>query len=167
MPGAVDAWWTLHQRYGKLPWADLFAPAIALAANGAPVPDIIAYYIRRSMVVFKRPGNGIEETANALGTYGMAGRHGAAGGRGVPQPRSRAHLFRRSRRADATLFYTGDIAHAIDRYFKRIGGWLRYEDMAQHHSEWVEPYSTRYRGIDVVRARCQYAGHRHAADAEQ
>ena len=56
VPGAVDAWWTLHQRYGKLPWAQVLAPAIALADEGAPVPDIIAYYIRRSMAAFARPG---------------------------------------------------------------------------------------------------------------
>src|SRR5687768_8065752 len=42
VPGAVDGWWTLHQRYGRLPWRDLFAPAIALAEEGAPVPEIIS-----------------------------------------------------------------------------------------------------------------------------
>ena len=68
VPGAVDAWWTMHQRYGKLPWADLFQPAIAYAEAGAPVPEIIAFYIRRSMAAFRRPGNRLEESANALRT---------------------------------------------------------------------------------------------------
>ena len=45
VPGAVDAWWTLHRRYGKRPWAELFAPAIALAAEGAPVAQTIAHYL--------------------------------------------------------------------------------------------------------------------------
>src|SRR5580704_3664988 len=44
-PGAVDAWWMLHQRYGKLKWADLFAPSIALAEAGAPVAQTVAHYL--------------------------------------------------------------------------------------------------------------------------
>ena len=47
-PGAVDCWWTLHQRYGKLKWAELFEPAIRLCESGAPVPPVIAHYIRRN-----------------------------------------------------------------------------------------------------------------------
>ncbi|MEO7026479.1 MAG: gamma-glutamyltransferase, partial [Caulobacteraceae bacterium] len=47
-PGAVDAWWTLHQRHGRLKWADLFGPAIELARRGAPVPQTIAYYLAAS-----------------------------------------------------------------------------------------------------------------------
>ncbi len=63
MPGAVDAWWTLHQRYGKLPWKDLFAPAVAHAEMGAPVSQNVAYYLGRSLVNFTKPGSGIEEVA--------------------------------------------------------------------------------------------------------
>ena len=46
-------------------------------------------------------------------------------------------------------FYKGDIARTIDAYFKANGGFLRYEDLAEHHGEWVEPVSTNYRGYDV------------------
>ncbi|TPG14515.1 gamma-glutamyltransferase family protein [Sphingomonas oligophenolica] len=148
VPGAVDAWWTLHQRYGKLPWADVFAPAIALAEQGAPVPDIIAYYIRRSMAVFGRRGNGIEETANALKTYGLAHGKGPQAGQVFRNP-GLARTYRAIASGGRDAFYTGDIATAIDRYFKRIGGWLRYEDLAAHHSEWIEPSRTDYRGTTV------------------
>lgn len=65
VPGAVDCWWEMHKRYGKLKWAELFEPAIRHAEEGAPTPDIIAYYIRRSMVNFGRPNIGIEEVENA------------------------------------------------------------------------------------------------------
>src|SRR3546814_8199021 len=64
----------MHQRYGKLPWKDLFEPVIAHAEAGAPVPDMIAYYIRRSLAGFRQPGRGIEETDNALRTYGLNDR---------------------------------------------------------------------------------------------
>ena len=46
-------------------------------------------------------------------------------------------------------FYEGDIARAIDAYFKRIGGWLSIEDLKAHRSEWVDPLVSSYRGVDV------------------
>ena len=70
VPGAVDGWWTLHQRYGRLKWAELFEPAIAYAEAGVPVPEVIAYYMRRNLAGFLRSGAGVEETANAVHTYG-------------------------------------------------------------------------------------------------
>ena len=148
VPGAVDGWATMHQRYGKLPWKTLFEPAIALAEAGAPVPDIIAYYIRRSMAAFARPNNGVEETANALRTWGMADGKGPAAGQVFRNP-DLARTYRAIAAGGRDAFYTGDIARAIDRYFKRIGGWLRYEDLAAHRSEWIEPHRTDYRGVTV------------------
>src|SRR5580698_1035647 len=68
-PGALDGWWTLHQRYGKLKWADLFGPAIAACENGDPTPQIIGYYIKGNIEFFARAGSAIEETANAMKTY--------------------------------------------------------------------------------------------------
>ena len=67
-PGACDAWWTLHQRYGRLKWADLFAPAIHMAEAGTPVPDMIAYYIRSNMAIFRAERAEIEELDNAIHT---------------------------------------------------------------------------------------------------
>lgn len=148
VPGALDAWWTMHQRYGKLPWAELFQPAIMHAEQGAPVPDMVAYYIRRSLAAFRRPGNGIEETANALKVWGMANGKGPLAGQ-VFRNADLARTYRAIAAGGRDAFYQGDIARAIDRYFKRIGGWLRYEDLARHRSEWVEPSSTSYRGVTV------------------
>jgi gamma-glutamyltranspeptidase/glutathione hydrolase len=148
VPGAVDAWWTMHQRYGKLPWADLFQPAIAYAENGAPVPDIIAYYIRRSLVAFRRPGNGIEETTNALKVWGINDGKGPMAGQVFRNP-DLARTYRAIAAGGRNAFYQGEIARHIDRYFKRIGGWLRYEDLARHKSDWVEPSATGYRGATV------------------
>ncbi len=148
VPGAVDGWWTMHQRYGKLPWATLFEPAIAMAEAGTPVPDIIAYYIRRSMVNFARVGNGVEETANALKTWGMADGKGPAAGQVFRNP-DLARTYRAIAKGGRDEFYAGDIARTIDAYFRKIGGWLRKEDLAAHHSEWIEPNRTDYRGTTV------------------
>ncbi|GGE78076.1 gamma-glutamyltransferase family protein [Sphingomonas prati] len=148
VPGAVDAWWTMHQRYGKLPWADLFQPAIAHAEAGVPVPDMIAFYIRRSLTAFRRPGNGLEESANALRTYGLADGKGPRPGQVFRNP-DLARTYRAIAAGGRDAFYQGDVARTIDRYFQRIGGWLRYADLAAHRSEWIAPNRTDYRGTTV------------------
>jgi len=147
VPGAVDAWWTLHRRYGRLRWADLFEPAIALAENGAPVPDMIAHYIRASLAAFRRPGAGIEEVENATHTWAPGGTSPAAGG--FFRNPDLARTYRLIAQGGRDAFYDGEIARTIDAYFRRIGGWLRREDLAAHHSEWVEPQATDYRGTTV------------------
>ncbi len=147
VPGAVDAWWTLHQRYGKLPWARLFDPAIDLARNGAPVPDIIAFYIRRGMEGFLKPGSGVEETANAVHTWAPDG-HTPEKGQIFRNP-DLARTYEIIAAGGRDAFYEGPIARTIDAYFKRIGGWLSYDDLAAHHSEWITPYATTYRGATV------------------
>lgn len=148
VPGAVDGWWTMHQRYGKLPWKELFAPVIAHAEAGAPVPDMIAYYIRRALGSFRQPGRGIEEIDNAMRTYGVNDGKGPNAGQVFRNP-DLARTFRLIAEGGRDAFYEGEIARTIDAYFKRIGGWLRYEDLAAHKSEWIEPHKTGYRGTDV------------------
>ncbi|WP_347302775.1 gamma-glutamyltransferase family protein [Croceibacterium sp. TMG7-5b_MA50] len=148
VPGTVDAWWTLHQRYGKLPWRDLFAPAIAMAEEGTPVPDMIAYYIRRSLIGFRRPGNGLEEADNAIRTYGLADGKGPQTGQVFRNP-DLARTYRMIAEGGRDAFYEGAIARTIDAYFRRIGGWLRAEDLARHSSEWIEPSRTDYHGVTV------------------
>jgi gamma-glutamyltranspeptidase/glutathione hydrolase len=147
VPGAVDAWWTLHRRYGRLRWADLFEPAIALAENGAPVPDVIAHYIRANLAAFRRPGAGIEEIENAMRTWAPDGASPAAGG--FFRNPDLARTYRMIAQGGRDAYYEGEIARTIDTYFRRIGGWLRREDLAAHRSEWVEPYATDYRGTIV------------------
>jgi gamma-glutamyltranspeptidase/glutathione hydrolase len=148
VPGAVDGWWTMHQRYGKLPWKELFEPVIAHAEAGAPVPDMIAYYIRRALASFRQPGRGIEEIDNAMRTYGVNDGKGPNAGQVFRNP-DLARTFRLIAEGGRDAFYEGEIARTIDSYFKRIGGWLRYEDLAAHTSEWIEPHKTGYRGTDV------------------
>ena len=147
VPGVVDAWSMLHQRYGKLKWAELFEPAIDLAEHGTPVPDIIAYYIRRNLALFRKPGSGVEETDNAMRVWGLGGDGPKAGG--VFRNPDLARTYRAIAQGGRDAFYKGEIAKTIGAYFKRIGGWLRYEDLAAHRGEWVEPHRTDYRGVGV------------------
>jgi len=144
VPGAVDGWWTLHQRYGKLKWAELFEPAIAYASGGVPVPEVISNAMRRGMANFTKPGRGIEEVENAKKTYGA----GAGVGQIFRNP-DLARTYRMIAEGGRDAYYEGPIAATIDAYFKRIGGWLSKADLAAHKAEWSEPYATDYRGVTV------------------
>ena len=139
VPGCVDGWFELHSKFGKLTMADNLAPAIRYAKNGFPVSELIAYYWNRSSFLRKYPG--FEATFL---------RDGKAPGKGEmfrnPMLASTLEKLATSGRDE---FYKGDIAKTIDAFMKKNGGYLAYEDLASHKSEWVEPVSTNYRGYDV------------------
>jgi gamma-glutamyltranspeptidase/glutathione hydrolase len=146
-PGAVDAWWALHQRYGRLGWAQLFESAIELCERGAPVPEVIAFLLKDDLATYFEPGAGVEETANALRTYAPDG-HAPRAGEVFANP-DLGRTYRIIAAGGRDAFYEGPIARSIDAYFKRIGGWLSLEDLRPVHAEWLEPLVTTYRGVDV------------------
>jgi gamma-glutamyltranspeptidase/glutathione hydrolase len=146
VPGTVDAWWRLHQRYGKLKWRELFQPAIAYAEGGVPLSPVVAYYMNRAMANYARPNMGIEEIANAQATYASGDK--ARAGEIFRNP-DLARTYRAIAAGGRDAFYEGEIARTIESYFKRIGGWLTRADLAAHRSEWSEPHMTTYRGVGV------------------
>ncbi len=146
-PGALDAWWTLHQRYGRLKWQEILEPAIHLCESGVPVPQIIGFYIKRNLAAFLRPDSGVEETANAMHTYAPGGH--APGEGDVFRNPDLARTYRTIAEGGRDAYYDGPIARTIDAYFKRIGGWLSASDLREQHAEWNEPLVTRYRGVYV------------------
>jgi gamma-glutamyltranspeptidase / glutathione hydrolase len=146
-PGALDGWWTLHQRFGKLKWAELFEPAIHYCEAGDPAPQIIGFYLKRNMAAFLRPNAGVEETANAVNTYMPNGV--APNEYDVRRNPDLARTYRLIAAGGRDVFYDGPIAKTIDAYFKRIGGWLTREDLGEHRAEWVEPLVTKYQGVEV------------------
>ncbi|TAJ72229.1 MAG: gamma-glutamyltransferase family protein [Phenylobacterium sp.] len=147
VPGAVDAWWSLHQRYGKLAWKDLFAPAIAHCEDGAPIIQNTAFYLEASNRIFTRPGSGIEEVENFKKVWTRDGKTPREGE--VFRNPELGRTYRQIAQGGGRAFYEGEIAETIERYFKRIGGWMTKADLAAHKSEWVEPRSISYRGVDV------------------
>ncbi|MGC9158794.1 MAG: gamma-glutamyltransferase family protein [Terracidiphilus sp.] len=146
-PGALDAWWTLHQRYGRLRWSELFEPAIHLCETGAPVPQIIGYAFRRSLESFLRPGSGVEETVNAVRTFAPRGRTPGEGD--LFRNSDLARTYRLLAEGGREAFYEGPVAQTIDAYFRRIGGWLSASDLRDQHAEWDEPLVTSYRGAEI------------------
>jgi gamma-glutamyltranspeptidase / glutathione hydrolase len=140
VPGAVDGWFALHERFGKRPMADNLAPTIRYAREGHPVPEVIAYYWARSVpLLSKWPGFSEQFTFD-----GRAPRVGE-----LWKNPNLANTLEAIAKGGRDAFYKGDIARRIDRYFRENNGFLRYEDMAAHTGEWVEPVSVNYRGVDV------------------
>jgi gamma-glutamyltranspeptidase/glutathione hydrolase len=147
VPGTVDAWGALHDKFGKLSLAADLAPAIGYARNGFPVTQLVALYWKANMAAFEREKALIEELDNARATYLIDG-HPPAEGQIFRNP-DLAQTLTMIAEGGRDAFYKGAIAHTIDAYFKRIGGDLRYQDLASHRGEWVNPIGVNYRGYDV------------------
>ncbi|MBK5921062.1 gamma-glutamyltransferase [Rhodothalassium salexigens] len=149
VPGTVDGWYTLHDRFGRQPMADNLAPAIRYAEAGFPVTQLIGYYLTRSAEAFRTlHAQGIvEEIDNYKATYEPDGR--PLGHGDVFRNPDLARTLRLIAEGGRDAFYEGAIAATIDAYMKRIGGPLRKRDLVDHTSTWVEPVSVNYRGYDV------------------
>jgi gamma-glutamyltranspeptidase/glutathione hydrolase len=147
VPGTVDAWFALHEKFGKLPIADDLAPAIGYAKDGFPITQLVAKYWKGNFASFEKQKGLIEELDNARHTYLIDG-HTPAEGEVFRNP-DLARTLSIIAQGGRDAFYKGELARTMDAYFKRIGGDLRYEDFAGHHGEWVTPQSVNYRGYDV------------------
>ena len=140
VPGAVDGWFALHDRFGKLPMKQLLAPAIRYAREGFPVTELIAHYWALSVPrLSKFPGFTEQFT--------LAGKAPAKGE--IWKNPNLANTLQSIADGGRDAFYKGRIARVIGDYFKANDGFLSYDDLAAHHGEWVEPISTNYRGYDV------------------
>jgi gamma-glutamyltranspeptidase/glutathione hydrolase len=140
VPGAVDGWAKLHGRFGKLPWAQLFAPAIFHARTGYPVPEMIhGYWLSAAARLAADP-----ESQRLYLPNGKAPELG--------------QIFRNPELADTLslianqgrdAFYKGPIAQSILKTSAAFGGTMTAEDLGEFSAEWVEPISTTYRDWKV------------------
>jgi len=140
VPGCVDGWFELHERFGTMGMDQILKPAISYAREGFPLTELIAYY-------WAGNARSLSRFPNVKEVY-MPG--GKAPGKGEifknPYLANTLEILAKDGR-DA--FYKGEIARTIDAFMKEQGGFLSYEDLAGHSSEWVEPVSSSYRGYDV------------------
>lgn len=140
VPGCVDGWFEMHEMFGRLPVRDILQPAINYARDGFPVTEVIAYYLGRNTQALK-------DYPNIKETY-MPGGKAPAKGEIFKNP-NLANTLEKIVRGGRNEFYRGSIAKVIDAFMKSQGGFLTYDDMARHSSEWVEPISSSYRGYDI------------------
>jgi gamma-glutamyltranspeptidase/glutathione hydrolase len=140
VPGCVDGWFEMHDMFGRLPMRDILQPAINYARDGFPVTEVIAYYLDRGTQALK-------DFPNIKETY-MPGGKAPAKGEIFKNPRL-ANTLDKIAKGGRNEFYRGSIAKAIDAFMKSHGGFLSYDDLSRHSSEWVEPVSSSYRGYDI------------------
>jgi gamma-glutamyltranspeptidase/glutathione hydrolase len=140
VPGCVDGWISLHQRFGKLSMAANLQPAIQYAEAGFPVTELIAYYLQASA---RRFGS----YPNFNDTYTLGGKALEKGD--IFRNPALANTYRLLAEKGRDAFYKGPIARSIGAFIKDQGGFLSEADLAAHRSEWVEPVSVNYRGYDV------------------
>jgi gamma-glutamyltranspeptidase/glutathione hydrolase len=144
VPGAVDGWFSLHERFGSKPMPELLAPAIDYAEKGFPLTELIAWYMQRSVPNYIRRGfPNVEETY--LGQNGGVLRNEGE----VYRNPFLASTYRKIAAGGRDAYYKGDIAKTIADFIQSQGGFLSEEDFAAHKSEWVAPVSVNYRGYDV------------------
>ncbi|MFP4023822.1 MAG: gamma-glutamyltransferase [Thiohalospira sp.] len=140
VPGCVDGWFEMHNKFGSMEMTEILQPAIDYAREGFPVSELIAYYWGRSASFLSRYPNFAE-------TFTIDGKAPKKGE--IFKNPYLANTLEKIAKGGRDEFYKGSIAKEIDRYMKEQGGFLSYEDLASHTSEWIEPISANYRGYDV------------------
>jgi len=140
VPGCVDGWYEMNEMFGRLPMKVILQPAINYARDGFPVTEVIAYYLDKGTQLLK-------EYPNIKEIY-MPGGKAPAKGEIFRNPLL-ANTLEKIVKGGRNEFYRGSIARDIDAFMKKQGGFLSFEDLSLHHSEWVKPLSTTYRGYEV------------------
>ncbi len=140
VPGCVDGWFELHKKFGNLSMKENLAPAIKYAREGFPLSELIAYYWNRSAPLLQKY-EGFKETFMPNGRAPKKGE--------VFKNPNLANTLEKIAKGGRDVFYKGELAKTMDAFMKRVGGFLSFEDLASHQSDWVEPVSTNYRGYDV------------------
>tara|TARA_B110000003_G_scaffold37540_1_gene34376 strand:+ start:460 stop:2133 length:1674 start_codon:yes stop_codon:yes gene_type:complete len=140
VPGAVAGWASLHKKFGKKDFKDLFDEAIFYAEGGFPVSELIAYYLKNSSERFK-------DYPNFSETWMVNGKTPSKGE--IFKNPDLASTYKLVASSYGDDFYNGSIAKKITSFIQSQGGLLTNEDMSNYSPEWVTPVSTNYRGYDV------------------
>jgi gamma-glutamyltranspeptidase/glutathione hydrolase len=140
VPGTVDGWFALHESFGKLPMAEILAPAIRAAEEGEPLPQVIA-------AAWRRGADRFGEMPGFAATFMPAGKIPGEGE--IFRNPGLARSYRLIAEQGEEAFYRGAIAQAIVAFSEQHGGFFSMEDLGRHSSEWIEPISTEYRGVTL------------------
>ncbi|MFM8726971.1 MAG: gamma-glutamyltransferase [Planctomycetaceae bacterium] len=140
VPGCVDGWFELHGKFGRLPMSEVLEPAIRYAREGIPVSEVIADGWRSGETVFR-------EQPGFAETFLLDGRAPRKGD--VFRNPGLAETLERIAKHGRDEFYAGSTAERISDFVRQHGGYLSFEDLQQHRSDWVAPVSVNYRGYDV------------------
>ncbi len=140
VPGCVDGWFELNKKFGKLPMSEILKPAISYASEGFPLSEVIAYYWNSNSKLL--------ENYTGFKEIYMPNGKAPAKGEVFKNPYLAATLEKIAK-GGRDAFYKGEIAQKIVDYVRKEGGFFSMRDFEDHHSDWIEPVSTNYRGYDV------------------
>lgn len=146
-PGAVDGWFALHGRFGKLSMKKVLQPGIQYAREGTPVAEVIAFSWQLAYDRLASQQTVIKEFDSFRATFLTNGKVPQEGD--VFKNPDLARTYERIARGGREVFYKGAIAEELERYARKTGIYLRKADLAATQSTWVEPVSVNYRGYDV------------------
>jgi gamma-glutamyltranspeptidase/glutathione hydrolase len=140
VPGCVDGWFELHDKFGKIKMNEILDPTIKYAEKGFPVTELVSYYMKNASKNF-------EDYPNFQETYFINNSTPLKGQifKNPDLAKSLKIILENGRKG----FYEGVIAKTISDFIQEQGGFLSYEDLKNHKSEWIKPVSTNYRGYDV------------------
>ena len=137
VPGAVSAWVQLNKRFGRLPLADVLAPAIDIAERGYAVPVVVQQKWAAAVPELEsQPG-----FSQAFMPWGRAPQVGE-----LFRFPAAAQALKRIAASRGVAFYGGEIAHAIQRFAAAQGGVIEASDFERYQPEWVDPLAIGYRG---------------------
>ena len=140
VPGCVDGWFEMHEKFGSMDMEQILAPAIQYAREGFPVTELIGYYLTLSSKRFK-------DYPNFAETY-MPDNKSLEKGDVFKNPYL-ANTYEKISKEGKDAFYKGEIADVITEFIQEQGGLLTIDDLAKHTSEWVDPVSINYRGYEI------------------
>ena len=140
VPGCVDGWFELHDKFGKIKMNEILEPAIKYAENGFPVTELVAYYM-------KNASRNFEDYPNFKETYYINDSTPYKGE--IFKNPDLANTLKIIAEKGRKGFYEGKIAKTISNFIIDQGGFLSYDDLKSHKSEWIKPVSTNYRGYDI------------------
>ncbi len=140
VPGCVDGWFELHEKFGKIKMTDILSPTIKYAEDGFPVSELVSYYM-------KVASNNYQKYPNFKETYYINDSTPKKGQ--IFKNPDLARTLRLIAKNGKKGFYEGETANTIANFIQKQGGFLSYDDLKNHKSEWIEPVSTNYRGYDI------------------
>ena len=140
VPGCVDGWFEMHEKFGILKMEEILEPAISYAENGFPVSELVSYYLEISARNFSKYPN-FNETYLINGLSPTKGQ--------IFKNTDLANTLRIISKEGRSGFYEGKVAKIISEFIIDQGGFLSYDDLKNHKSDWIEPVSTNYRGYDL------------------
>ncbi len=140
VPGCVDGWFEMHKRFGKISMEDILNPAINYAENGFPVTELVSYYMEIANKNFNQYPN-FKETYHINGYTPKKGQ--------LFKNKDLGKTLRLIAKKGRKGFYEGPVAKTISDFIIDQGGFLSFEDLKNHSSDWIDPVSTNYRGYDI------------------